>query len=179
MFLFEVFLGWLYGHFFEYAAHRWVFHNPKLKSAFKHHYSQHHSRSRKGCMVDVASFKRVSWSDWEFKSLAILVVMHSPLLLVFPWFYMMLCYSAMSYFIIHKKAHQDHVWARKYVPWHYDHHMGRDSNKNWAVRLPIFDWFLGTRQVYKGTMREIIRYNNYEKWGKYAVRPHSSKRDEY
>ena len=84
MFLFEVFLGWLYGHFFEYAAHRWVFHNPKLKSAFKHHYSQHHSRSRKGCMVDVASFKRVSWSDWEFKSLAILVVMHAPLFLVFP-----------------------------------------------------------------------------------------------
>ena len=177
MLLLQVVLGWLYGHFFEYAAHRWVFHNPKIKSAFRNHYSQHHARSKKGCMVDVTAFKKASWSDWEFRSLMILLMVHSPLLMIVPWFYMVLFYSAMSYYFVHRKAHRDHVWGRANLPWHYDHHMAPDSNKNWAVRLPIFDWFFGTRKVYKGTEKEIIRYRNYEKWGRYAVRPRSTERD--
>ena len=73
----------------------------------------------------------------------------------------------------------DYVWARKHLPWHYDHHMGKNSNKNWAVRLPIFDYLLGTREIYKGTMPETIRYRNYHYTGNYAIRSHRHKRRAY
>lgn len=173
MFIFlQVLAGWLYGHFFEYAAHRWIFHNPKLKGAFRFHNAQHHARSRKGCMTDIMSFNKIDFRDRELRYLCLALLTHLPLALLFPFFYAALVYSAAAYYLTHRRAHRDHEWARKNVPWHYDHHMGFSSTTNWAVRLPIFDYLLGSRKVYKGSESEVIRYNNYVKWGKYAIRPH-------
>ena len=173
MFIFlQVLAGWLYGHFFEYAAHRWIFHNRKLKGAFRFHNAQHHARSRKGCMTDIMSHKKIDLKDKELRYLCFALAVHVPLALFFPYFYALLVYSVAAYYLVHRRAHRDHVWARKNVPWHYDHHMGLSSTTNWAVRLPIFDYLLGTREIYKGTDSELTKYNNYVKWGKYAVRPH-------
>jgi hypothetical protein len=177
--MFQLLLGWFYGHFFEYVAHRWVFHNRKLRSAFKNHYSQHHARSRKGCMVDVSAYKKISIDDWELRSLIVISFIHLPFCFWFPYFYGALIYSAAAYFFIHRKSHQNYVWSRKYTPWHYDHHMGPNSNMNWGVRLPLIDWLMGTREVYKGSHKEIIRYTNYEKWGKYEIRSRRNKRREH
>jgi sterol desaturase/sphingolipid hydroxylase (fatty acid hydroxylase superfamily) len=48
----------------------------------------------------------------------------------------------------------DPEWARKVVPWHVDHHLGPDQDKNWCVTKPWFDWVMGTRVPYVGTARE-------------------------
>jgi len=36
--------------------------------------------------------------------------------------------------------------------------MAPNQNANWGVRLPMFDILFGTRKVYKGTKKEIIKY---------------------
>jgi len=181
MFVFlQLLIGWLYGHFFEYAAHRWVFHNRKyFPRAFRNHYAQHHARSKRGVMVDVSAYKKISFSDFEFRALALGVLLHSPIAFWFPYFFLAIIYSAISYYYIHKRAHRDYIWGRKHLSWHYDHHMGKNSNMNWAVRLPIFDHLLRTREVYKGTMPEILRYRNYHYTGHYAIRSRRHKRRAY
>jgi sterol desaturase/sphingolipid hydroxylase (fatty acid hydroxylase superfamily) len=39
-------------------------------------------------------------------------------------------------------------WAKKHLRWHYEHHMGKDQNKNFCVTKPWFDWIMGTRVKY-------------------------------
>jgi sterol desaturase/sphingolipid hydroxylase (fatty acid hydroxylase superfamily) len=62
--------------------------------------------------------------------------------------------SAYGYYLVHKKSHLDPEWARKHLPWHYDHHMGPNQDANWCVTLPLFDHLMGTREHYVGTERE-------------------------
>ena len=38
--------------------------------------------------------------------------------------------------------------GKQHLPWHYDHHMGRDQNANWCVTHPLFDNVMGTRKIY-------------------------------
>jgi len=49
---------------------------------------------------------------------------------------------------MHQKAHQDVEWAKKYMPWHYDHHMGRNQHANWGVTTAFWDLIMGTREKY-------------------------------
>ena len=63
-----------------------------------------------------------------------------------------------EYAIIHYRSHQDIFWARQNLPWHYDHHMGPNQNANWGVRYPMFDIIFGTRKIYKGTKKEVIKH---------------------
>ena len=46
------------------------------------------------------------------------------------------------YYTMHRKSHIDVAWGKKWMPWHYEHHMGKDQHKNWGVRLPVFDGLL-------------------------------------
>ena len=43
---------------------------------------------------------------------------------------------------------------REHLPWHYDHHMGPNQEANWCVTRPWFDYVMGTREPYVGTLRE-------------------------
>ncbi len=174
MFLFEIFIGWFYGHFIEYSAHRWLFHNRKLKNFFRYHYSQHHARARKGVMLD--SLTSDATNDFELRGLLLVLLIHSPLLFWYPYLFATLVYSASSYFIVHRLTHKDDEFARRFYPWHYDHHMSTDQNSNWGVRSQMFDRLFGTRVVYAGTEKEITRYKNWKAFGKYALRSRSSKR---
>ena len=63
-------------------------------------------------------------------------------------------YSLINYYRKHKRAHLDPEWAREHLPWHYDHHMGRNQHANWCVSQPWFDWVMGTREKYVGTEDE-------------------------
>ena len=78
----------------------------------------------------------------------------APLFPVAPFFTATLWYSAANYYRVHKKSHVDLDWAKRKLPWHYDHHMGPDQNLNWCVTRPWFDHLLGTRAPYLGTERE-------------------------
>jgi sterol desaturase/sphingolipid hydroxylase (fatty acid hydroxylase superfamily) len=76
-------------------------------------------------------------------------VAHLPLLPVAPFFTMTVYWRAWRYYTIHKRAHLDRNWAKEDLPWHYDHHMGKDQNANWCVTYPWFDHVMGTRKRYR------------------------------
>ena len=174
----QVAIAWAYSHILEHCIHRWWLHNRKRKHWFKDHFGDHHKISRKNCMYDARSYSKIDpRGDREIKGLMMLALVHSPIAIWFPWAYLVLVYSAISYFFVHRRAHQDFRWARENVPWHYDHHMGPDQNMNWGVRLPWVDWIAGTRKIYVGTPREEKEYNSFLRTIKriYAIRSHRDK----
>ena len=56
---------------------------------------------------------------------------------------------AVRYFYFHKRAHTDVEWGKKKMPWHYDHHMGRNQDANYGVTFEWVDKLMGTRKKYK------------------------------
>ena len=137
--LLQVIFGWLYGHFFEYLVHRYVLHNYKLfKFAFKNHFKTHHGISRKNHMYD-KTYENILSSKFEVIGLSLTAVIHFPLIFYLPYMYYTLCFSMLMYYILHKIAHTHVAWGKKYLPWHYAHHMDKNQNINWGVRLPIID----------------------------------------
>ena len=145
MILGQILAAWLYGHIFEYIAHRYVLHNSKtFKKQFKQHFGQHHAVSRKNNMYDEGYESLIS-SDFEFYSLFLVSIVHLPIALFFPYAYATLACSVFSYYFLHRKAHTDVEWGKKWLPWHHDHHMEKNQHLNWGVRLPIIDYVVGTR----------------------------------
>ena len=55
----------------------------------------------------------------------------------------------MLYLLIHNISHKYPEFSKKYIRWHYDHHMGKNQNKNWCVTYPLADYLLGTRIKYE------------------------------
>ena len=171
-------IAWVYSHVLEYTLHRWWLHNRKRKHWFRDHFGNHHRIARKNWMFDHRSHDPISVrNDREIKGLILLALLHSPVAIWFPWAYLVLVYSALAYFVVHRRAHQDFRWARENLPWHYDHHVGQ-QNMNWGVRLPWVDWIAGTRVEYKGTPREEREYNSFLRTIKriHAIRSHRNKR---
>ena len=157
----QIAIAWIYSHILEYTIHRWWLHNRNRKHWFKDHFGNHHKLARKNWMFDYRTHNSINPAeDREVKGLGLLALLHLPIVLLFPWAYLVLAYSVIAYFVVHRRSHQDFLWARKNVPWHYDHHVGQ-QNMNWGVRLPWVDWIAGTRQEYKSTPKEAIRpYSN-------------------
>jgi len=74
------------------------------------------------------------------------MVMHAPLLLYFPAFTITVLIYAFIYLVLHRKSHQHIEFFKKWLPWHYEHHMGRNQNANWCVICPLMDHVMGTRE---------------------------------
>ena len=147
--IYQIVFAWIYGHLFEYVAHRYFLHDHKnFKSAFKNHFSRHHYISRKNNMYD-ENYESVFSSKFEVVSLFIVSVLHAPIALFFPYAYLTLLTSLIGYYFIHRKAHTDVLWGEKWLPWHHAHHMGKNQHINWGVRLPIIDLILGTSNFRK------------------------------
>lgn len=64
---------------------------------------------------------------------------------VAPFFTAGLYYGIWNYWRVHSKSHLDPEYAKKRIPWHYDHHMTSNQNANWCVTKPWFDYIMGTR----------------------------------
>jgi sterol desaturase/sphingolipid hydroxylase (fatty acid hydroxylase superfamily) len=146
-------LGLAYCNFGEWFLHKHVLHglgkNPK--SFWSFHWHEHHQKSRRNAMVDDQyTHPRGLRSPHakELLGLAALVVGHLPLFSRAPFFTATVWYSTVRYYLIHRRAHLDPDWARVHLPWHYDHHMGRDQNANWCVTHPFFDIVMGTRKEF-------------------------------
>ena len=67
-----------------------------------------------------------------------------------PFFVATVWACSVNYYRAHRRAHLDPRWAREHLPWHYDHHMGRNQNANWCVTHPFFDNLMGTRREFLG-----------------------------
>jgi len=142
--LIQIIFGWLYGHIFEYIAHRYVLHNrKKFKKIYRNHFKRHHNISRKNEMID-SNYKNIISSKFETMSLISIAIIHLPLLYFVPYFYAMVVWSVCAYYLLHKLAHARTTWGQKWLPWHHEHHMGKNQHLNWGVRLPIIDKLLQT-----------------------------------
>ena len=155
--LLEVLVAWVYSHVLEWIVHKYVLHNPRLKTPFRNHFGRHHKISRKNHMVDLPETKN-STLNFEKKYLLYGSLLHLPLAFIFVYAYITLLVCALSYYIIHQRAHRDISWARRHLPWHYEHHLGIDQNCNWGVRLPFVDILMGTRKHFIGSTKERLLY---------------------
>lgn len=146
-------LGLLYSNAGEWLIHKHVLHGlgRNRRSFWSFHWHEHHARSRKNDMFDEQyTGTLLGWSPQtqELVALLGLAAAHVPLLPVAPFFASTVLWSMLRYYRMHKRCHLDTDWGRAKMPWHVDHHLGRDQDLNWCVTHPFFDHLMGTRQAY-------------------------------
>jgi sterol desaturase/sphingolipid hydroxylase (fatty acid hydroxylase superfamily) len=141
--------GFLAGSLIEWLAHRHILHSLTIRGFSYNHFSIHHRNSRQdGCHDrDYLSFppKTLDSGFSEVVFLVVAVLLALPLCYISFWLWFFLLAHACFYYWAHRKFHVNPQWGKKWLRWHWDHHMGKDQNKNWGVTTPIFDWVFGTR----------------------------------
>jgi sterol desaturase/sphingolipid hydroxylase (fatty acid hydroxylase superfamily) len=152
-------IGLLYANAGEWLVHKYILHGlgKRKRSYWSFHWHEHHQTVRKEAMRDSNYEQTVfRWNGQGKEALGLIAagLVHLPLFPVAPFFTGTYLYSLYNYYRVHKRAHLDPEWARQHVPWHYDHHMGPEQNRNWCVTRPWFDQLMGTRVPYVGTERE-------------------------
>jgi len=145
-------LAIVYSHLLEWAMHKYVLHGigKNKKSAWASHWNTHHRRSRQNDNYD-EDYKKGFFDKTvrsEILGLFVLSFIHIPTIFISPLFYYTLVVCAIRYYLIHKKSHLDVEWCKKHLPWHYDHHMGKNQDANWGVTTDWFDKVAGTRIKY-------------------------------
>jgi sterol desaturase/sphingolipid hydroxylase (fatty acid hydroxylase superfamily) len=143
MFLHFIF-GLLLANLMEWAIHKYFLHNlgKKKASLFWFHWGAHHREARKNNFIDSKVSPR------EIVGVFLLCLLTSPIIFISPIFYTGMFMYAMVYLLVHNYAHRNPDWCYKYMRWHYDHHMGKDQDKNWCIVVPFSDFLLGTRRKY-------------------------------
>ena len=153
-------LGLLWANALEWLLHRYVLHGlgRSKKNFWSFHWWDHHNQCRRRRFRD-PGYQQPLWV-WSSKSKELLGLqglnlIHLPLLFYAPALFLTLLYSNLNYYRVHKRAHLDPEWAKRHVPWHYDHHMGRNQDLNWGVTRDWWDRLLGTREPWLGTEEEL------------------------
>lgn len=144
-------VGLIYANAGEWLMHKYILHGlgQNRHSFWAYHYYEHHAACAKYAMLDPGyqSIKLTIWNT-QTKELVVLVgivLLHMPLLLLFPSFFSAVVVSLVIYYYKHRKAHLDSTWAKQHLRWHYDHHLGVNCSANWCVSWPWFDYLMGTR----------------------------------
>lgn len=153
-------LGIIYANAIEWFIHKYALHNmgKKKGSFFAFHWNSHHQKSRKNGFIDDDYHTPLFKTPVQLKEFGMLIagiLLHLPLLWVLPGFFFGAAVLGLSYFPLHKMSHLDAEWCKKWMPWHYDHHMGRNQDANWCVTFPLFDHVMGTRIKYEYDERGI------------------------
>ena len=141
----QILAGLLAANILEWVVHKYFLHNLGKKKAnlFSFHWGVHHKTVRKSGFQDPWASPR------EIIGVLFLCLLFSPLSYFLPIIYATMFLHAMVYLAIHNIAHRNPKWAFKYVRWHYDHHMGKDQDKNWCVVHPLADYLFRTRRKYE------------------------------
>ena len=142
----------VYVNAFEWWAHKHLLHGlgKKKGSFFAFHFFDHHRAARQNKMRDEGYVNGIFGGPAQQKEallLAGLVAVHAPLFPIAPFFTATVAWSAVNYWRTHKRAHMDLAWAEEHLPWHVEHHMGRNQDANWCVTHPFFDRVMGTATV--------------------------------
>lgn len=152
-------LGLVTANAVEWAVHKHVLHGwGRTRGTFwSFHFHEHHKLVRQNDYHD-PNYHRFPLGlhaqgkeAWALLGASVAV---APLFPVAPFFTATLWYSAANYYRLHKHSHLDPAWGRARIPWHYDHHMGRNPSANWCVTRPWFDYVMGTREFTQGSPRE-------------------------
>jgi|TARA_R100000426_G_C4803806_1_gene103667 sterol desaturase/sphingolipid hydroxylase (fatty acid hydroxylase superfamily) len=137
-------LGFLYGSLLEYVIHRYIFHKlgHKKQSMWSYHIKGHHVLSRKNNFIDLTE------SKVENLGMILLVLAHIPIVLLSFGFWLGVTVYAISFKIMHGYQHANPDFTKKYMKWHWDHHM-KTPNKNFGVVVPWMDYLFQTRKKYE------------------------------
>lgn len=142
-------IGFLTANFTEWAFHKYILHGLGIKkdSMWNFHWHGHHKTVRKNNMIDPDYFRSIPELIVAEEGLAIILggAALLPLLTTFPWFVTTVWVCGVAYYAIHRQAHIDPDWAKRWVPHHWDHHMLGNQQHNWNVTVPLMDYLLGTR----------------------------------
>ena len=146
----QILLGLLYTNACEWFMHKYILHGlgKNQHSFWAYHLYDHHAVCIKQAMCD-PGYEHLSLSTWntqtkELVVLTVIILIHMPLAIIWPTFVATVYGSLVLYYYKHRKSHLDPAWAKRHLPWHYDHHLGGHS-ANWCVTWPWFDYLLGTR----------------------------------
>lgn len=136
----------------------WILHNVVLhklgtkKDSMFHYHWEHHNRCRKNNNFDheYADMFHLRFSPMIRKELLIMtaltLVVSVPLyMFVWPALGIASAVGLWYYFFVHAFSHVNLAFGEIFLPWHWDHHMGRNQNQNWCVSFPWLDHILGTR----------------------------------
>jgi len=144
-----IFLAFIYGNLMEYVMHRYILHGfgKKKNNPFNFHWYSHHKTCRKNNFYDSYYENPDSFFRCKEKlGLILLVVLHIPTYFISPTFFVAISLYTIYYYKLHRWMHVNVEAGRKRFPWHYDHHMGRDQDKNWGVTHQWMDKLLGSRK---------------------------------
>ena len=156
--------GLLVANAFEWAAHKYLLHGTPRKgkpryspspASMNSHWT-HHRMVRKTQFADECYEQGLAHDRTRLELLSLGVVA-GAMTLLWPVSKGMVAaswYSAAHYFYVHQRAHLEPEWAKKRIPWHYDHHMNSNQDANWCVTRPWFDYVMGTRVVSSADLKE-------------------------
>lgn len=157
--------GMVVANGFEWFAHKYVLHGTHrtgqtryspVPDSMRSHW-EHHREVRKTRFSDYAYVEGLK--NWRIRNeIGSLAVAASVFGLAFyplsKGMFLATLYSAGNYFYMHRRAHLQPEWARKKIPWHYDHHMNSNQDANWCVTKPWFDYLMGTRVISSADLQE-------------------------
>lgn len=149
IFIFAVIVG----NFVEYIVHKYVLHGlgANKKSIWSFHWHEHHNIVRKNNGLDPSYNNKIlskGIHNKEIYSLLFGFLLILPILYISTAFFIGLTFHIFLYYFLHKQSHLNVNFCKKYMPWHYDHHMGKNQNLNWCVTFPLFDYVFKTRKKY-------------------------------
>lgn len=150
---------------YEWFAHKYLLHGvhrkgkPRFSPTPKQMESHwaHHREVRKQDFSDDCYVEGLdSWRTRnEIMSLAVVATVLSAAAYPFSkGMALAVVYSAGNYYYVHRRSHLEPEWAKKRIPWHYDHHMNSNQDANWCVTRPWFDYVMGTRVVSSADLKE-------------------------
>ena len=144
--------AYIYGGLAEWALHKYALHGlgKNKKSIFSFHWHSHHKICRKNKNFD-ANYKFPAGTPVkrEILFLFLLSSIHFPLIFIAPHFFIGIVLYVCRYFYYHRRAHLNVEWGKQKIPWHYDHHMGKNQDSNWGVTVEWVDKLFKTREKIK------------------------------
>lgn len=160
--------GLMVANAFEWVAHKYILHGVTVKkgqpryspspASMQSHWA-HHRMVRKQDFGDEGYVVGLKHERTKLEVISLVVVASATSAVFYPFSKGMALaawYSAGKYFYVHRRAHLEPEWAKKRIPWHYDHHMNSNQDANWCVTRPWFDYIMGTRVA---SSRDLLEPN--------------------
>ena len=150
---------------YEWFAHKYLLHGVHRKGKprfsptpkqMESHWAHHREVRKQGFSDDCYVEGLDNWrTRHELMSLAVAAGVASVVFYPFSkGMALAAIYSAGNYYYVHRRAHLEPDWAKRTIPWHYDHHMNSNQDANWCVTRPWFDYVMGTRVVSSADLKE-------------------------
>ena len=144
----QILLALVVANFYEWILHRFVLHKLGKRKASPFHFHWTHHRNVRISGGHDPIYKNLLPLSREAIVLLFFFILHTPLFWYYPVVAGTLGLYGLSYYFLHRKAHLDVKWGKRWLPWHYDHHLGKNQDLNWCVLFPMWDYILGTRKKF-------------------------------